>query len=1057
MTTQVSFPRFYRENGVRFITHLKNPRLMDYNQLVLPRESIIHWVDYEGKYKVGPPQDEPLLLQKDNRLYVEAISEYPTEDTKPGWLVVRSNVKGFVVQYDSENPNIKRMTKMVNEYVSNEVTPLYTYGLLNTVYRYKRYIDSEVNRWHNYYYTIFETALKVAKQSDRNQFIELQVPRSFPSFQSLKKGEIGIDKTNIRYMPSPDQWLVVAMWNLISDNEGNFIFKNYTLADFEKINIIWRIESKYLLTNMGVLLGFANGEEAIIKPIKLRKMLIRAFIEMHTGAVAERNDKKETENDLDEFTGVVDEGLQERYGQDEEDEDAEENMVDEYDDDAAVTSPFATDSFVKKDKLQQAQQSQNKNDVEEVVLDDDDGTDESDDDDDFLKTLSVVAEDESTAVDGYKAYVPKKVTGLSVIEDEGSKLVKAGVMSVGSFERLKRLSEASGDIADPLNPSLNISESSKITKEDIVIEDKTPLMVKTNDLQDESMQYSSLNKYSRQYIEKVHHKDILNSVMAIQKGGVIIKDYTIEPVESVNDKYNIHKVQIETIKGHVSTLSFKVPVIESDGTFKSSGSRRFLRKQRGDVPIRKVAADSVALTSYYSKMFVTRSDRKQFDIANYISNHVISSTIDSKYHITDIKFGDSFDGSRPLPRIYTTLSRKFISFVCRGQTLYFDINNVGNNFKDFIANKNTAPLAKDIKTGKTTMYIDLKTSGLLDSELKPLSMSLEEFIGIDINNLPVEYAEVNIFGKNIPLVLILGHHLGLGNLLKTLNLKPRREARNKRLQLERGEYAIKFKDEVLIFNRFHDLKANLIINGLARFKNTLNSISVYDLDNKSVYNDLFDEIKAPIKLLKESKDMFNLWVDPITESILLDMKEPTDLVLLFIRAAELLILDEHPDGMDIAYMRDKGYERIAGMIYSELVKATREYNTRSLYNNNKLTINPESVWFTIITDQTVSLVEDSNPIHNLKESELVIYSGAGGRSGTTMTASSRKYHKSNLGVTSEATVDSGDTGTIIYNVADPNYSSVYGLTSRVDDINKVGGAKLLSPSALLAPGGEHDD
>ena len=74
-----------------------------------------------------------------------------------------------------------------------------------------------------------------------------------------------------------------------------------------------------------------------------------------------------------------------------------------------------------------------------------------------------------------------------------------------------------------------------------------------------------------------------------------------------------------------------------------------------------------------------------------------------------------------------------------------------------------------------------------------------------------------------------------------------------------------------------------------------------------------------------------------------------------------------------------------------------------------------------------------------------------------MMAGARKYHKSNLGVTSEATVDSGDAGTIIYNVADPNYTSVYGISKRVEDIETVGGAKLLSPSALLTPGGEHDD
>lgn len=1052
MSSKQIFARFYKENGVRYISHLKTPRLREYDELVLPRESIIHWVDYEGKYTVGPPQSEPLLVRNNNKLYVEAIKQYPEGKVKEGWIVGKTNTQGQVLQYDSENPNIRRMTMMVNDYVSNEVTPMYVYGLLHTTHRYKRYIDSEFNRWSNYHYTVFQKALEVSKISNRHQFIEIEAPKRFPSFQNLKKGESGITKANIRYLPSADHWIIVTLWNLIAGNGNDFVFNNYEIEDFDKINIIWRVGSKYLLTNLKVLLNFAHGEQTVTKPARLQKLLVASFINMSMNVKEEDNDKKDLDEELDTFTKVNEEVEQD----DEVVEEEEETEASEDDDSIANINPFKSDSFGIKDNREK-ERLKDSFVADDIVLDDE-VEEEQEEEEEFLNTLQAVSDDDHIDDTGYKAYVAKPLSGTSVIEDEGSKLVKAGIMSIGSFERLKRLSEESKHIPDPLNPHKTIEESSLITKEDTAIEDKTSLLVESNDIIDESMGYSSLNKYNKQYIKNVHHKDVLNAVMAIQKGGVVVKDYQIELVETVNDKYNIHKVQIETIKGHVSTLSFKVPVIEEDGTFKSAGSRRFIRKQRGDVPIRKVNFDSVALTSYYSKMFVNRSDRKQFDMANHISNHIVSSTLDDKWHITDIKFGNVFDNTRRLPRIYTTLARSFLSFSCRGQTLHFNIGAVDEIFGDRLKRKDIIPIAKDDKTGKTNLYLTMDDNPiLLDAKGESINSTLEEFIGLDMSLMPTEFAEVNIFGKNIPLVLILGYHLGLGNLMKTLKVSPRREARNKRLNLEEGEYAIKFKDEVLIFNRLHNKKANLVLNGLMRFKNTINTLSVYDLDNKSIYNDLFDEIKAPLKLLKESKDMFNLWVDPITESILKDMKEPTDLVLLFIRAAELLTTDEHPDGMDIHYMRDKGYERISGMIYSELVKATREYNTRSIYNNNKLTINPESIWYNIITDQTVSLVEESNPIHNLKEGELVIFSGAGGRSGTTMTAGARKYHKSNLGVISEATVDSGDTGTIIYNVADPNYTSVYGTSKRVEDIETVGGAKLLSPSALLAPGGEHDD
>lgn len=1057
-TMQLPYARWYKKHGVRFLVNIKSPKLSEYSELVLPRESILHWVDYEGNFEVGPTDDEPVIAKSAERVYVEAIATYPENHIlKPGWVIAKNNTRSYVVKYDSENPNIKRMTKMVNEYVSKDILPLYTYGLISKSYRYRAYVDSELNRWFNYHYTVFQTALAASKISDRHQFIELDAPKHFPSFQNIKKGEAGIDKTNIRYLPLKDHWMIMSLWNLIAGNGNDFIFNNYELADFNKINIIWKTNNKFVAMNLGLVLGFANGEKPAISPAKLQRRIVKMFITLNSVSLADGEIDEELAEQVDNFTGDEDDNEEVDSVDVNDDTDMEEVEDDDAD---MVINPFKVPRGVKNKILKTADASLNFKEPDAIVLDDDDSeVDENvNEDQEFLAALEVVADDDGNNISGYKTYEPKVITSSSVIEEEGSKLVKAGVMSLGTFERFKKLAEKAGDLSDPLNSNLSIRESSIITKEDTDIDEITSLNVSSNDIIDQSMTSSSLSKYNEQYIDKVYHKDILNAVMSIQRGGIVIKDYQIDGVETVNDKYNIHKVQIETLKGHTSTLSFKVPVVETDGTFKSSGSKRYMRKQRGDVPIRKIDYNSVALTSYYSKMFVNRSDRKQFNYEGYIHNHIVSSSIERTNDISDLKFGSAFNNEVTLPRIYTIMARKFLSFVCHGDIFQFNVDALAENYPDMLKRKNIIPIAKSLKTGKTTMYLTKNDNPeLLDSEGNTLDKSLEQYLGIDINIAPVEYAEVNIFGKTIPIVLLLGHHIGFGNLLKTLKVKPRREARNKRLNLEDGEYAIRFHDEVLIFNRKHNPRANFIVNGLLRFKNSINTISVYDLDNKSVYSDLFEEIKAPLKLLKESKDMFNLWVDPITESILKDMNEPTDLVMLFIRAVELLILDEHPEGMDIAYMRDKGYERISGMIYAELVKATRDYNTKSIYSNNKLTINPESVWYSIITDQTVSLVEESNPIHNMKEKETIIYSGAGGRSGTTMTAGSRKYHKSNLGITSEATVDSGDTGTIVYNVADPNYSSVYGTSRRVEDINTVGGAKILSPSALLAPGGELDD
>lgn len=477
------------------------------------------------------------------------------------------------------------------------------------------------------------------------------------------------------------------------------------------------------------------------------------------------------------------------------------------------------------------------------------------------------------------------------------------------------------------------------------------------------------------------------------------------------------------------------------------------------VPIRKVDANSVALTSYYSKMFVNRSDRMQFNLENYVSSTINKYSLDKEHGIENVKLNNVFDNETKMPREFTVLSKSFSSITKSGITFYFDVNNVDKHFKDKPKSREMFPIATD-KSGNTVFFIGTKGKNenqLFDKSGTPVGISLFEYLHLTGNKMPLEYAEVNIFGKKIPLIFLLGHHLGFGNLLKTLKLNPRREAKGTRYKLNKDEYEIRFSDEVLIFNRRTDPpQALLVINGLLRVKNLLKSISVYDLDSKTVYSDFIDATSLPIKFLKESKDMFNLWVDPITETLLKEMKEPTDLVLLFLRACELLTTDDHPDTMDTLYMRDTRYERIPGIIYGELTKVIREYNSKPIYNNSKLSINPETIWFAITTDQSQQLVEESNPIHNLKEKEIIIYSGYGGRSGQTIMASTRKYHKNSYGTTAENTVDSGDAGVIMYNTANPSYTSVYGL-SKKQDINTLEPGRTFSTSFLLAPGANMDD
>ena len=205
--------------------------------------------------------------------------------------------------------------------------------------------------------------------------------------------------------------------------------------------------------------------------------------------------------------------------------------------------------------------------------------------------------------------------------------------------------------------------------------------------------------------------------------------------------------------------------------------------------------------------------------------------------------------------------------------------------------------------------------------------------------------------------------------------------------------------------------------------------------------------------------MRDLWVDPITSQALREMGEPTDFIELLFSAARKLTIDQHDIGRDEKGFRIRGYERVAGIAYAEMVKSVRIHNNKPSKANSKVELNPQAVWMTILQDQTTTPVEDSNPIHSLKEQEVVVYRGLGGRDGRTLNAESRKYHVNSLGIMSDATVDNGDAGTVTFLTANPNFKSLLGTTNITaeDDRKNLTPTQLMNTTSLLAPAIEFDD
>lgn len=287
-----------------------------------------------------------------------------------------------------------------------------------------------------------------------------------------------------------------------------------------------------------------------------------------------------------------------------------------------------------------------------------------------------------------------------------------------------------------------------------------------------------------------------------------------------------------------------------------------------------------------------------------------------------------------------------------------------------------------------------------------------------------------------------------------MRVKPVIIESNKRYTLGKNEWMLQFKDFKLIFSKL-DLLATMMLSGFNYFKDSLRQYTYMSFDEHNVYLNILDQRDIGARYLKELDMLKMMFIDPITEGILKEMREPITFMGLLLRSNELLINNWHPDTSDMRYMRIKGYERVAGMLYREMIGSIRDFSSKSIQNKSQISMNPYNVWNAITKDQTVKMSEDINPINAVKEIESVTYVGSDGRSKDAMNAAAREYHISDIGVISEATVDSSEVSINTYTTSNPGFKNLRGITTPY--ATSKGATGMLSTSSVLNPFTNKDD
>lgn len=1006
----LKFERFFKRAGIRTVGNLTSPRINKLEEFILPIESVYHFIPSDNS-GLGISTDHWAVKHTDKRLMIDHVTELKGEMIlgTPKKTSVNSDtlVRDYHRRYRKARP-IRDILKASRDDKTHIVS---NYSLLPQLLRYTKSMYSSYYKRFNIVATMWDNLSEIGKETNRYQYLTVELPDVLPSLSMLKKHESEVTNDGLDYYDDVDKILILDIWRWLGDEREKSLISKVDKEVMRKTNIIFKRLNRWFVINLGIIddwLDVANGGGIDSSAMQKRflKMLVTLFEATTTSTEA---DPVVNEIDLNE-------------------EDSAKELMEE------VAEPIDTRSVRNVLKKTVAD-----NELEEE-----------------LDSLQLRINEEKL-VSERDVFEEEVLTPEQALISKLDEKLQSGEISPNEHKKLVDNSKSHELIKNPYTGKGSMVDAAKVKQEDLVLDQGDTYKDRPTIL-DKSMLGSTTGKFDRAYIKNVLNKDIIGSVLAITNAGIPITDYEVSEIESVVGAYELHTVRVSPIGGRKSTLSFKIPKIKEDGTYVSNGISYRIRKQRGDMPIRKTNVSTVALTSYYGKLFVRRSPKVVYNYPKWLIRNLKRINVDKNDNsVTELVNNGSFDNSIKVPKIYSTIGNDVLSFKSNGIEFYFGYADRAEHFKvdklKSVEKSNTVLVGK-----KASKFITVDDNGtfyeLVENKLVELG-AIEDIVGIDKTKMPKEVAEIKIMGSNIPLGFVLAYYVGIERLMKSLKLTYRIVPTGSRPTLTEDEYSIVFDDETVILSRSESL-GTLIMGSFDNYKKAIAKLSYHDFNKKDVYFNVLSEYGMGIRILKELDLLKDMFIDPITLGILESLEQPTTWIGVLKYAADLLLTDQSLKETDLREMRIKGYERVAGSVYKELVNSIRAYNSNNGSSRAAVDLNPFAVWKAITTDPATTITETANPVKNVNEQEAVTYMGVGGRSRDSLVARTRVFDKSDLGVISESTVDSGDVAVNTFMSANPNLNSLRGTTDRFNE-KEDGPSNLMSTAALLSPASDNDD
>ena len=1072
--------KLYKQKGIRRVQHFIYPRILDANSFIFPVNSVLHW--WKGDEVIHYLTKDYGYIQNIKRAIVRTHFDQQSTNLQ-GKFTKKPYIPVAYLKENSQKVKEFLFLKPAQEMkITEKVLYINNYGPITSRQKYN---TQPKRRYVIYWNTISSVINNLFKEySERTAFLVVDMPTYLPTRMELNKYSSNLTRAYLDRLPTYQHLNMLELWKLITPEfRSQSVFNLIPEKQYKNVILLLCLDNKMLMLSMDRLMSMVAEYGIVVNGLQPRKAdvfkkmfhtMITNFIEQQamSDIELEQHEQKIESSSRDTNQNTIDltnnnsnstsfksfsNALNNIIKQEQNDK---IKIVDPDNiDDISDSSDDETIENVIDDQELELEQNIDDNDIEEeeqleiVEQIDIPITNDAD-----VEIITKDLEDDEISFKQYNTMdnlTKEEYNYQTAIENlEELKVNKTITNSV--YNNIKTLNNNHMNSKDPYGSNLTIKDMLDNNQDTYSI-DKQELTITDNHvILDKTFNKNITNAVSESYIKNQYNKDMLRVINSVQNTDFIVEDHKIEHKENIANSLDIHHITLRGIDNKTHNIKLYLPTINKNGTMKLGLQNYIFRKQRNSLIIVKIDSMKVKLTSYYGRTFVEKAKYTKDNIGYKVFLAVTKLYENGK--IKNLVGLPSDNKDRDFPVSYSQFSRFMKSFTFKNINFVFCYEERSNllNSKETLKQIEGDNFILVGMKDNSPVVIDMKDRVFISKGNRYEEIDgLYGMLGIEPKDMPIEYAMMRIYKQHIPVVIILSYYVGLTNLLKLLNVKYEIHKSNARIPIDNEYFIIRFQDVKLKIYRDYGYK-DMILAGLRYIDKTLLETSITIFSNKNKMTVLFSKLGYNSLYINEIKLLETMFVDPITATIAKQHKLPTSFKGLLIEACKLLTNDNYVNPKNIHTMTIKGYERVAGMVYHELIQGIKQYNNKNMISKAKISINPFSILSKINEDSTTVLSDDLNPMSSLKQFEDVSFLGEGGFKKESMSKETRVYNKSEIGVMSEAVKDSGDVGITAYLSANPNMVDIRGNIGNFN-LQENGVAGIYSTNAMLMPFSLGDD